>query len=132
VVFAVVMCLSVHLSVCHKPVLYRNSWTNRAGFGIRLPLTYPTLCCKKIWISPKIRVLPLCGTLSQTLDLEILDISACWQYLTRSTRRGCLLQVSQVSPSDSSSSICCAVVHYNLFLQLCSSSTDSASCSPSE
>jgi len=35
-VYAVVVCpsvrLSVRLSVCHKPVLYRNDWTNRAGF----------------------------------------------------------------------------------------------------
>jgi len=29
-VFAVVMCPPVRLSVC--PVLYRNNWTNRAGF----------------------------------------------------------------------------------------------------
>ena len=26
--------LSVRPSVCHKPVLYRNDWTNRAGFGM--------------------------------------------------------------------------------------------------
>jgi len=25
--------ISVRLSVRHKPVLYRNEWTNRAGFG---------------------------------------------------------------------------------------------------
>jgi len=32
-VFAVVMCLSVSLrpSVRHKPVLYRNDWTNQTG-----------------------------------------------------------------------------------------------------
>ena len=26
------VCLSIHPSVCHKPVFYRNDWTNRAGF----------------------------------------------------------------------------------------------------
>jgi len=31
--YVVVVCLSVCLSVCHKPVLYRNDWTNRAGLG---------------------------------------------------------------------------------------------------
>ena len=31
-VFAVVVCpVSVRLTVCHKPALYRNDWTNRAG-----------------------------------------------------------------------------------------------------
>ena len=31
----VVSCVvvSVRLSVCHTPVLYRNDWTERAGFG---------------------------------------------------------------------------------------------------
>ena len=38
-VFAVVMCPSVCPSFCHQPELYRNSWTNRAGFwhGCFLP-----------------------------------------------------------------------------------------------
>jgi len=30
--FAVILCPSVRPSVCHKPVLYRNDRTNRAGF----------------------------------------------------------------------------------------------------
>jgi len=29
-IFAMVVCPSVHPSVRHKPVLYRNDWTNRA------------------------------------------------------------------------------------------------------
>ena len=37
-VFAVVLCLSIRLSVCpsvrYKPVLHRNDWTNRTGFGM--------------------------------------------------------------------------------------------------
>jgi len=31
-VFAIAVCLSVRPSVCHKPVLYRNDWTNRVVF----------------------------------------------------------------------------------------------------
>jgi len=34
VVYAIVIC-PIHPSVHHKPVLYRNDWTNRAGFGIK-------------------------------------------------------------------------------------------------
>ena len=56
---------SVCLPVCHKPVLYQNDWF----LPRRLPSTYPTLCCKEIWVSPKIMALPS-GTLFQTLDLE--------------------------------------------------------------
>ena len=32
VLFAVVVCPSVWPSICHKPVLYRNDWMNKAGF----------------------------------------------------------------------------------------------------
>jgi len=56
----------VHLSVHHKPALYQNDWTNRAGvwhWRFLLPITH----C--LWVSPKIRVLTS-GTLSQTLDLK--------------------------------------------------------------
>jgi len=61
-VYAVVVCPSV-LFVRHKPVLYRNHWTNRAGFwhGSFFPLIPHRV--KGIWVSPKIRVLPS-GTLS--------------------------------------------------------------------
>ena len=51
-VLAVVLCLSI----CHKSVLNRNGWTNRAGIW-KLLLTYPTLSCKEIWVFTKIRVL---------------------------------------------------------------------------
>jgi len=43
---------------------------NRAGFWYGSS-TYPMLYYKEILVPPKIRVLPS-GTLSQTLDLEIL------------------------------------------------------------
>jgi len=31
-VYAVIACMSVCSSVYHKPVVYQNDWTNRAGF----------------------------------------------------------------------------------------------------
>ena len=39
--------------------MYRNDWTNRAGFfsAWRLPSSYPTVCFKKIPISPTLAVL---------------------------------------------------------------------------
>jgi len=62
------LSLCVCLSVRHKLVLYWNNWTSGAVFSVwRLPFTSTTLCCKVIWVSPKIRVLPS-GNLSQTLD----------------------------------------------------------------
>ena len=42
----------------------------------RLSSTYPTLCCKEIWVSPKITVLSY-GTLSQTSDLENFATASC-------------------------------------------------------
>jgi len=61
--------------LCHKPILYRNDWTNRAVFfGMGLPSTYPILCCKEIWVSSKPWVLPS-GTLSQTPDFNFATAS---------------------------------------------------------
>ena len=62
---------SVRPSVRHKPVLYRNDWTNRAGFWHGSFFSIFHLCCKESWVgpSPNITVLPS-GTLSRTLDLE--------------------------------------------------------------
>ena len=51
--FAVVVCLLVSLSVCHKPVLFET--TNRAGFGMEASYAYPTVCYKEICVSPEIR-----------------------------------------------------------------------------
>ena len=58
VVYAVVVCPSVHPSVSHNTVVCRNNWTNQAVFlPWRLPSTYPTLYCKESWVSAKIRAL---------------------------------------------------------------------------
>jgi len=63
----------VYLSVRlpgHYPVLYSERLKeSKLYLAWRHPSSYPTLCCKKIRISPKITVLP-CGTLSRTSDLE--------------------------------------------------------------
>jgi len=43
-----------------------DGWTNRAGFWYGCNFRHPTLCCKKIRVSAKIRALPS-GTLSYRL-----------------------------------------------------------------
>jgi len=60
--------LSVCLSVTSR---YCTKTTGRIElvFVIGLPSTYPTLCYKEMWVSPKTRVLAS-GTLSQTPDLK--------------------------------------------------------------
>ena len=101
----------VRLSVlCHKPVLYRNDCTNRAGIwhGAFFHLSHAVLW-RNSGIS-KNRVLSS-GTLSQTSDLEIsprqvdrvVDNSSSSMfefvgdtYIRQSTSRGCLLQVRQL------------------------------------
>ena len=91
-VFAVIVCPSVRPSVRPSQAgiaskrLHKSSWYSAR----RLPSTYPTLCYKEIWASPK-RVLP-----SETLDLEncaaasrsrcqrivvVVDGRACWRHL---------------------------------------------------
>jgi len=88
-------------SVRHKPVLYRNDWTNRAGFlAWRLPSVSATLSVKVIWVSAKISALPS-WTFSQTSDfkkcrhgksialstkLVVVDGRACWRHLYDSRR----------------------------------------------
>ena len=98
------------LSPCfrHKPVLCWNDCMNRAGFwhgGFLPPIPH---CCKEIWVSPKIRLLPS-GTLSHiSLDLGnsksialsaklvvIVDGRACWWHLCNNSC-DCLLQVVQL------------------------------------
>ena len=56
-------------SVCHKLVLRRNDWTNRASLGMNASFHVSTPCCKEIRVSPKVTALP-----SQTLSW-ILKIS---------------------------------------------------------
>jgi len=62
VVLAMALCLCVHLSQASivSKRLDKSSWV----LAWRLPFTYPTLCFREIWASPKIRVLPS-GTLSK-------------------------------------------------------------------
>jgi len=67
-VCAVIVCPSAYPSVHRKPVSHRNDESNWF-LAWELPSTDPTLCCKKILVPLKIRVL-LSGTLSQTLDSE--------------------------------------------------------------
>ena len=50
------VCPSVRQSVCHKPVLHRNDWTNRAGFWYG---GFPSTVSYGKWESPNNRVLPL-------------------------------------------------------------------------
>jgi len=63
-VYFVVVCLSVCLSVTSRQCIKRLVFGMEASFH-----PYPTLCCKEIWVSPKIRVLPS-GNLSHTPVLE--------------------------------------------------------------
>jgi len=130
-VYAVVVCLSVCLSVHHKPVLYRNDWTNRAGIchgGV--PFTHPTLLYW-IWVIPKIRVL-FSGTLYQTSDLENLGAAsqlhcpqavvvgggACWRHLYNSWRVVAVYYKS-ISCNPPTPLLWFVVdLSYNLFLQL--------------
>ena len=61
--FAVVVCpsvQSVRLSVCYKPVLYRNGWTNRAGYwhGGFLP-SIPHCVIRKFGYLQKLWYFPL-------------------------------------------------------------------------
>jgi len=64
-VFAVVMCPPVRQSVRHKPVLYRNDWTNRAGFWHVCFLPSIPHCVVRKFGYLQSKVLPS-GTLPQT------------------------------------------------------------------
>jgi len=95
-VCVVVACPSVRPSVSLSQAgivskrLDESSWFLACG----LPSTYPTLCCKDIWISSKISILAS-GTLSRTPDLEkfaaasrsrcqqlvVIDSPVCRQHL---------------------------------------------------
>ena len=68
-VYAVVPCPSVRRPSVTSRCCIETTGRIELVFGVGLPSTYPTLCSKEIWLSPKIRVLPS-GTLSQTPDLE--------------------------------------------------------------
>jgi len=70
-VFAVDLCLFVRLSVCPSQAGIVSKQLDESSWFLarRLPSTDPTLCCKEIWVSPKVRVVP-CGTSSETPDLK--------------------------------------------------------------
>jgi len=56
---AISLCPPVRPPVRHKPVLYRNDWTDQGWFlAWRLRFTYPTLCYKETRV-PKINYFPL-------------------------------------------------------------------------
>ena len=123
------LSLCVSPFVRHKPVLYRNNWTNRTGIWLGGFLTP-----KEIWVSSKISVLPS-GTLSQTLDLEnfatasrlrcqqlviIVDgrARACWRHLYDS-RRVVAVYYKSINCSPLTPVLRFVVdLLYNLFIQL--------------
>jgi len=103
--------LSVCLSVCHKPVLYPNDCTNRAGFwrgrGGFLPPA-PHCVIRKSGYLQKLGYLPpvLCPKL-RTLKISPRQVdrvndtrrrrsSLLTTPIRQSTSRGCLLQVGQL------------------------------------
>ena len=104
----------VRLSVCHKPVLYRNTGRIELVLACRLPCTNHTLCYSKIRVL-KITVRPTASvTLSQTVNLDNFSTasrSCCQQNsstvellmtpIRQSTSRGCLLHDGQLRPSNS-------------------------------
>ena len=83
-VYVMAPCLCICPSVRHNPVWYRNDWTNRAGFALELPSSYPTLHYKGILVPPKIMALPS-GTLPQTMGLENFATACRWRYQQNSS-----------------------------------------------
>jgi len=138
--YAVVVCLSVCLSlrpsVCHKPTLCRNDWTNRAGFwhGGFLP---PILHCviRKFGISknkgtslsifiPNSGLRKVRGGKLIVLSTKLVDGRVCWR---RSTRRGWthIVYYTSVDRNPVTPLLWFAADSlYNLFLQLLSSWLD--------
>ena len=110
-VYVVIMCPSVRLCVRHKPVLYRNDWTNRAGFwdrGFLSPIAHGVTITFGYLQNGALSS----GTLSQTPELEKISSPQVdrvvnktrrrrWRSsllttpIRQSTSRGCLLQVDQ-------------------------------------
>ena len=85
------ICCRVSLSpfVCHKPMLYRNDWTNRAGFwhGGFLPSTLH--CVVRKSLSPKIKNLSLWNFATNrgksialsTKLVVVVDCRVCWWHV---------------------------------------------------
>ena len=96
------LSLCVRLSVCHKPVLYRNDWTNRAGFrhgGFLPPVSHCVVrkcghlqkSRTSLWdFVPNSRLRKIRHgksiALSTTLVVVVVDGRACWQHLYDSRR----------------------------------------------
>ena len=87
--------LFVRPSVCHKPVFYRNDWTNRAGFWHAgfLP-SIPHCVIKKCGYLQKLRYFPLAlcpnsglrkfrhsKSIVLSTKLVVVDGRACWRHL---------------------------------------------------
>ena len=106
--------VSVCMSICYKPVLYRNDWTNRAGFwhGGFLP-SIPHYVVRKFAYLQKLRYFPLAlcpklrtwKILPRQVDRVVNKTlrrrrrrrsSLLTTPIRRSTSRGCLLQVGQL------------------------------------
>jgi len=125
--------LSVLPPVCHKPVLCRNDWMNRAGFwrgGFLPPI--PLCVVRKYGYLPKLGYFPLglCPKLqtwkisprrvdrvaNNTLRRRRRRSSSLTTPIRQSTSRGCLIQVGR----NPLTSLLRFVVYllYNLFLQL--------------
>ena len=92
-VFAVIVCPSVCLSarpsVRHKPVLYQNDWTNRAGFWYGGFLTLIPYCDISRNYGTSLWILELCFKLrtwkispGQVIRVvNVVDGRACWRHL---------------------------------------------------
>ena len=108
-----VSILFVRLSACHKPVLYRNDWTNRAGFWHRGLLPHiPRCVIRKYGYLQKLGYFPLelCPKLrtwkisprqvdrvvNKTRRRRRRRSSLLTTPVRQSTSRGCLLQVGQL------------------------------------
>ena len=115
------MCLSIQTAVCHKPVLYRYHWTNRAGFSrvgffpcvVRKFLYHACTQNKgaSLWnFAPNSGLRKCHHGKSVALSTKLVDGRACCQHHVRQlTSRGCLLHVGQLYPSNSitGTAICC-------------------------
>jgi len=100
------------VSVCHKPVLYRNDWTNRASFWHGGFLPSIPHCYKEIWASPEIKVLSP-GTLSQIPDFETISPRQLDRIVNKSRRRSSLL--TQIGQSWLFTTILSTVTLYNSY-----------------
>ena len=117
----------VHLSVCVVSVLYRNDWTNRAGFwhgGFLPPITHyllrrfvylQKLAYFPLGLCPKLRTWKISPrqvdrVVNRTRRRRRRRSSLLTTPIRQSTSRGCFLQVDQLQSSNSFAEICCGFV----------------------